>query len=323
MRNTFLIFSFGFLLLIGCEKKDDTVTPETPKGTSSFTTANIKTKSVYFSFSANDTVAGTAQWDVKFTRLAAPDDSLKSFPIYPGIVLNNSLGVLAAFTDNADFSAFKASSAAGFKNDILDTVAVDSTAGIKVTPVYYSFDSRETTSVSGPWDIKMTINAMQEPLIILNSAKGVTGKVIDGEVFENVQAATVPDLITDTNDTTLVIGNKCLQYDPSTHLMHPYTNRTFIVRTLNGARVKFKMLDYYRSNVSGFMKFQFTAPERYAIGTALFSYNPDHSLTPYSKRVFSIKTSAGKFVKLQPLTYYKITGTTKESGYIKFDYVVE
>lgn len=327
MRNLFLLTIISIFLLTGCEKKEDPVTSKTNEGVT-FTTASIKPGPVYFSFDANDTVSSTAQWDIKFTLLTAPDDLLKEHPIYPGVVVNNSLNVLAAITDNVDFTSFNAGSAKNFRNDIFDTLAVDSTEGIKVTPVYYSFDLRETTSSDGKWDIKMTINESQEPLIILNSAKGVTGKVIDGQSFASVQAATITGLNADVNDTTLVIGNKCFQYNPDTHGLTPYPNRTFVVKTQNGAQVKFRLLDYYRlvgtTRTSGFMKFEFAASERYAIGTSFFFYNEnDHSLTPFTKRVFSIKTHSGKFVKLQPLTYYKISGNIKESGYVKFQYTVQ
>lgn len=320
MKKIILATIFSILILAGCEKKEDILTPTVTEDPI-FTTSNIKTKPVYFSFAAKDTVASTSVWDMKLTTVFAPDDSARQFP-FPGIVLNSASNVLGTFIDKK-YENVDAATVSGLIKDITDTLWTDSTRNIKTTPVYYSFDKRDTTSADGNWDVKMTINASQEPLIILNKAKGVTGKVVDNTTFSTYSPMTVA-LESDVNDTTLVIGNKCLLYaGPPTHKLNPIPGRTFVVRTINGARVKFQMLNYYNAaGASGYMKFEVVSPERYAIGSYCLNYAgaPTHKLNPYTDRTFVVKTSAGKFAKFKILTYYNEAGA---SGYMKFQYVVK
>ena len=309
-----------FAGLTGCKKDDSPVTPVVTTS-DIFTTSNVKTKPVYFSFASKDSVASTAAWDLKLTTVFAPDDSLRQFP-FPGIVLNANLNVLGTYVDGADFSTVDAASVTGLKRDIIDTLASDSTRNIKTAPVYYSFDQRDTTSSTGNWDIKMTVNTFLEPLIILNTGKGVSGKVLDNSDFATMSAAVIPTLESDVNDTTLVIGNKCLLYDPTTHRLNPIANRVFVIRTINGARVKFRMLNYYNgAGASGYMQFQYVAPERYSIGSFCLNYNSTtHHLDPYANRTFFVQTTGGKRAKFKMLTYYNEQSV---SGFMKFEYVVQ
>lgn len=319
MKALFIIIFFA--LFIGCEKDETTNPTPTPTGFT-FTTGNIKVSPAYFSVSARDTVAATANWDMKFTALYAPDDSLRQFA-FPGVVLNPSAGVLGTFVDQ-QFSVVNPSSVPNLKRDILDTVAIDSTRNIKTSPVYYSFDSRDTTSADGNWDIKWTVNSFMEPIVVLNKDKGVTGITLDNVDFHTVNTPSIPVLESDVNDTTLVIGNKCFLYaGPPTHRLNPVANRVFVVRTINGARVKFRTLNYYNSaGTSGYPQFEYVAPERYSIGTFILKYAgpPTHKLNPYPNRTFVVKTSGGSFVKFEMLTYYNEAGA---SGYVKFNYEIQ
>lgn len=321
MKYLLVTLALAGLLFTGCEKDDAAVTP-TPTTSNVFTSSNIKTKPVYFSFAAKDSVASTGSWDLKLTTVYAPDDSLRQFPS-PGIVLNSALNVTGTYVD-VKYENVDPSTVTGLTKDALDTLVTDSTRSIKTSPVYYSFDKRDTTAADGNWDVKMTINASNEPLIVLNKNKGVTGKVLDATPFATFSPASLTNLESDVNDTTLVIGNKCLLYaGPPTHKLNPIANRTFVVRTINGARVKFQMLSYYNAaGASGFMKFQFVAPERYSIGSFCLKYAgpPTHKLNPYPDRTFVVKTAAGAFAKFKLLTYYNEANV---SGYMKFEYAIK
>lgn len=321
MKKLILTTPLFVLLFIGCEKDKDPVTPPV-SGSNTFSSSNVKTSPVYFSFSSKDSVQSTQQWDLKLTTLFSPDDSLRQFP-FPGIVLNSSLGVLGTFVDQK-FDLVNPSAVTGLKKDIVDTLGIDSTRNIKTSPVYYSFDLRDTTSVDGNWDIKWTVNAFMEPIVVLNTGKGVTGKVLDNSNFSTLSAALVTGLESDLNDTTLVIGNKCFLYaGPPTHKLNPVANRVFVVRTINGARVKFRTLNYYNSaGASGYPKIEFAAPERYSLGTFVLKYAgpPTHKLNPYTDRTFVVKTHDGKFAKFEMLSYYNEAGV---SGYMKFKYEIQ
>ncbi|KAB2923934.1 MAG: hypothetical protein F9K22_07580 [Bacteroidetes bacterium] len=323
MKRSLLFAVLAAAVFIGCEKDDDNpVDPGTNTG-ATFTTGNIKTRPVHFSFATKDTVAASAAWDMKLTTLYSPDDSLRQYP-FPGIVLNPTTGVTGTFVDQK-FDLVTASAVTGLKKDILDTVAVDSIrTSIKTSPVYYSFDLRDTVSASGNWDIKWTVNASNEPLVVLNRNKGVTGTVLEGTDFATLNTAALSLGTTDANDTTLVIGNKCFLYaGPPTHRLNPVAGRVFVVRTINGARVKFRTLSYYNAaGTSGFPKFEYAAPERYSIGTFILKYAgpPTHKLNPFTDRTFVVKTGAGAFVKFEILTYYNEAGT---SGYVKFKYQIQ
>lgn len=321
MKTLILFLSLFGLLFVGCEK-DDTVSV-TPPISNTFTSGNIKTKPVYFSFAIKDSVLSTANWDLKLTTLYAPDDSLRQFP-FPGIALNPMLNISAAIVDGVTFSSVDQSSITGLKKDAIDTTKIDSTRNIKTMPLYYSFARRETTTVDGDWDVKLTINAFAEPLIVLNKSKGVTGKVLDNTDYSTLSSALVTGLETDVNDTTLIIGNKCFLYaGPPTHKLNPIANRTFVIRSINGARIKVKMLSYYNAaGASGYFKFEYTAPENYSIGTSLFKYAgpPTHKLNPYMDRTFVVSTATGNRAKFKMLTYYNEAGA---SGYMKFEYDIK
>jgi hypothetical protein len=322
MKKIFALMILSGVLITGCEKDDTTVTPTTPTS-NVFTSGNVKTKAVYFSFAAKDSVASTAAWDMKLTTLYAPDDSLRQFP-FPGIALNPSGVVAGTIVDGTPCASVDPSTVTGLKKDIVDTVKIDSTRSIKGTPLYYSFARRETTTVTGDWDVKLTINASAEPLIVLNKIKGVLGKVLDNTDYATLNAATVTGLEADVNDTTLVIGNKCFLYaGPPTHKLNPVTNRTFIIRSSNGARIKAKMLNYYNAaGTSGYFKFEYSAPEAYSLGTSILKYAgpPTHKLDPITDRTFVVNTSAGAKAKFKMLTYYNAAGA---SGYMKFEYEVK
>lgn len=322
MKHLVVLFSLAAFLFIGCENDDAAVTP-TPTSNIVFTSGNIKTKAVYFSFAAKDSVASTAAWDLKLTTLYAPDDSLRQFP-FPGIALNPSGTVSAAIVDGTPFASVNQTTVTGLKKDIVDTVKVDSTRNIKTMPLYYSFARRETTTVTGNWDVKLTVNASMEPIMILNKEKGVTAKVLDGTDYATLKAATVTDLQTDINDTTLAIGNKCFLYaGPPTHRLNPVANRTFVIRSADGTRTKAKMLSYYSAaGTSGYFKFEYTAPEYYSIGTGVLKYAgpPTHKLNPITDRTFVVSTTTGARAKFKMLTYYNEAGA---SGYMKFEYEVK
>jgi hypothetical protein len=317
-KLTSLLLLIG-LLFIGCEK-DDTVSPPTTSS-SVFTSGYMKTTPVYFSFAVKDSVASTGNWDLKLTTVFAPDDSLRQFPS-PGIVLNSALNVTGTYVDTK-FETVDAAAVTGLTKDAVDTIAIDSTRYIKDMPVYYSFDKRDTTSADGNWDIKWTLSVpgpQGEPIIVLNRQKGVTGKVLDGVDFSTVKHATITDLQSDVNDTTLVIGNKCFLYNPTNHTLSPIANRVFVIRTINGARIKFRTLSYYRGG-SGYPKFEFVGPEKYSIGSFCLKYDGStHKLNPYTDRTFVVKTSTGARAKFKMLTYYNEKNV---SGYMKLEYEVK
>lgn len=136
------------------------------------------------------------------------------------------------------------------------------TENVKTAPTYFSFDTGAATDSSGAWDVKFTYSymvvdtsmpAIKYPFIALNASRGVTGKVIDGTDFASVNGATVSGLASDAVGAP-VIGDQCLNYDGSTHRLNPYPDRTFVIQTGTGKRVKFKMVSYYNeAGTSGFM----------------------------------------------------------------------
>jgi hypothetical protein len=320
MKYQIITLMLAGLLLAGCEK-DSSVDPPVTATSKTFTSSNIKTKPVYFSFAANDSVASSANWDLKLTTVFAPDDSLRQFPS-PGIVLNSALNVTGTYVD-VKYENVDAAAVTGLSKDATDSLVTDSTRSVKTSPVYYSFDKRDTTTADGNWDVKFTVNAAMEPLVVLNKAKGVTGKTLDATPFGTYNAAQVA-LESDVNDTTLAIGNRCFLYaGPPTHRLNPVANRTFVVRTINGARVKFQTLSYYNAaGASGYFKLQYAAPERYSIGSFCLKYAgpPTHKLNPYTDRTFVVKTSAGAKAKFRMLTYYNEANV---SGFMKFEYEVK
>ncbi len=142
------------------------------------------------------------------------------------------------------------------------SVRFTTTDNVKTTPTYFSFDTGAATDSAGAWDIKMTYSymnvdpsmpAIKFPFIALNASRSVTAKMVDGSGFTSVNGETVNGLSTDS-DTVAVIGTNCLNYEGTTHRLNPYPNRTFILQTGLGKRVKFAMVSYYNeASVSGFM----------------------------------------------------------------------
>lgn len=180
MRLTVVIaLAVGLLAAAGCEKKEDApVTPSPTGGSGIFTSSNVKTAPVYFSFDAKDSVPVSGAWDLKLTTMYAPDDTAKAFK-YPGIALNRQ--------------------------------------------------------------------------------RNVQAKIVDGQTYESVDQSAATALQTDPNDTTVIIGIRCLYYTgPPSHRLNPYDNRTFVVQTGSGKRAKLRMLSYYNDQgVSGYMKFEY------------------------------------------------------------------
>lgn len=319
MNKQFLLLPLLVALFLGCEN-DNTTDPPPPTTGKTFTSGNIKNTPVYFSFDAGDSVSSSANWDMKLTgKLYSPEDSLKQFP-FPGIVLNPALNVLGTYVDGIAYELVDPSQVPNLKKDELDSLTTFQTGNIKYTPVYYSFDARDTVSSDQNWDIKLMRNAATEPIIILNRTKGITASVVDGIPFSNVTAAKDSTLAPDPSDTTFIIGNKCFAYNPATHTLAPYTDRTFVLRTNNGARVKFRMLEYVMNGDIRAVKFEFVAPERYSIGTLCLKYlgaAGGHNLEPYQNRNFVIQTSSSKRVKFRMLSYLRSIGE------MKFEYEIK
>lgn len=141
-------------------------------------------------------------------------------------------------------------------------VRFTTTDNVKTLPTYFSFDTGTATDSAGAWDVKLTFSymvvdtsmpAIKYPYIALNTARGVTAKMVDGSDFASVNGATVSGLAADGAGSP-VIGNLCLNYEGTTHRLNPYANRTFVLQTGLGKRIKFKMVSYYNeAGTSGFM----------------------------------------------------------------------
>jgi hypothetical protein len=139
-------------------------------------------------------------------------------------------------------------------------------ASVKTAPVYFSFDTGGIVDSTGAWDLKLTytlmvvdtsIPAIKYPFIALNQSRTVQGKIVDGMDFSACNGSTTTGLALD-NGTSAVIGVNCLNYDSNTHLLNPFANRTFVVKTGSNARTKFKMVSYYNEAlVSGYMTFDY------------------------------------------------------------------
>lgn len=142
-----------------------------------------------------------------------------------------------------------------------NTVRFTTAQNVKTTPTFFSFDTGTTTDTLGAWDVMFgTIGVpagpgmtVQFPAIRLNRGRAVSAKIVDGTEFASVNGATVSGLTADT-DTSYAIGMECLDYDDASHQLSPYANRTFVLQTGAGTRVKFKMVSYYsEAGASGFM----------------------------------------------------------------------
>ena len=142
-----------------------------------------------------------------------------------------------------------------------------STGNVKNTPAYFSFDKKDTTAPTQTWDIMLTntlmsvdpsIPPIKYPVIQFNRSGNVSGAIVDGKDYDTIDPSTVTGLKTDTNDTTLVIGTHCLNYDDATHRLNPYPNRSFVVRTAGNRLVKFRVVSYYSpAGVSGYITFDY------------------------------------------------------------------
>lgn len=140
----------------------------------------------------------------------------------------------------------------------VQTSTVDISGGEK----FLSFAMGTITPAN--WDVKLTVMAVPSPIgtvnfpgIALNREKNVLAKIINGANFDVVNAKTETGLTADI-DTMYVIGTACLSYDENTHHLSPYDNRTFVISTTAGNRVKLRMLSYYNDNgASGYMKFEY------------------------------------------------------------------
>ncbi len=135
MKHVFLSAVLAVLLVMGqgCKKDSDTVVDTPATGTATFSTANIKTSPVYFSFDAKDTVKSTQAWDVKFTTMFAPDDSTKSFA-FPGVALNRALNVQGKIVDGTAFEAVNAAAVSGLATDKNDSTYVIGTLALSYDP---------------------------------------------------------------------------------------------------------------------------------------------------------------------------------------------
>lgn len=144
-----------------------------------------------------------------------------------------------------------------------------SSNNVKVSPVYFSFDSKDSTTSSGSWDLKLTTmvapddtsGAFQFPGIQLNRTRGVLAKIVDGIPFDSVNVANVTGLNGDT-DTSYAIGTFCLYYTGTTgnppHRLIPYQDRTFVIKSGSGKLAKLRMLSYYnQAGTSGYMTFEY------------------------------------------------------------------
>lgn len=145
---------------------------------------------------------------------------------------------------------------------------VFASANVKLSPVYFSFGTKDSVTANDAWDLELNVVSVladsasnlyvKFPVIILNRARNVEARVIDGEPFDSVNASAVTGLATDPSDTTFVIGEGCLNYDGVNHTLNPYDNRTFVVQTGSSQRVKMRMLSYYNDQgASGYMKFEY------------------------------------------------------------------
>lgn len=325
MKALLISLTLAGLLFFGCEKDDTTVTPVTPTS-KTFTSANVKNGPVYFSFATGDTTASSGAWDLKLSNgLFSSDDSTNSYP-FPGITLNPSAAVMAKFVDGTKYEDVNASAVTGLAADNTGFFTY-TTRRLHSGPFYFSFDTGDTTTSTGNWDVKMFRDPNNNffPTFALNRTKGVQAKMLDTTAsFQTLNQFFVSGLAGDPNDSTYTIGQGCFSYDTTSHLLSPYTNRVFVIKTAAGSIVKVRNLGYYNSaSASGYVKFEYynKKKENYAIGTNCLSYNGStHILSPYTNRTFVVKTAAGATAKFKMLTYYN---EANASGFMKFQYEVK
>jgi len=148
-----------------------------------------------------------------------------------------------------------------------------SSNNVKLSPVYFSFDLKDSTTQTGAWDLKLTTMTAPEdtlgtfkfPGIQLNKTRNVKAKIVDNANLDSLNALTVTELVGDT-DTSYAIGTLCLYYTGTTgtppHSLKPYDKRIFVVETGSGKRVKFQMKSYYNTaGASGYMTFDYIVYE--------------------------------------------------------------
>jgi hypothetical protein len=322
MRTLVSLFA-AILVFAGCQKDSTNPVSTAPTtSTSVFTSGNVKLSPVYFSFAKGDSVSAADQWDLKLTTLYDATDLTNSYP-FPGIALNPQTNAQATLVDGQTYDSVDPTTVTGLRADKTGFVTF-TTANIKNGPVYFSFSNGDTTTSSLPWDIQFTVDATRFPLVILNRQKSVEAAFKDTSAsFAAFNQYSVSDnaLKTDPNDTTFVIGSNSFSYDPNTHILSPYADREFVVKTTLGEKVKFHILSYYNaSGASGYVTFEYysKSKENYPIGTNCLSYDgTTHILSPYNNRTFVVQTSTGKRAKFKMLTYYNDAGA---SGYMKFQF---
>lgn len=177
------------------------------------------------------------------------------------------LTVFALFVALAVAGCKKNDNPADSSQTTFSSTGTFSTGNVKNSPVYFSFEKKDTTARTQTWDIVLTntlmsvdpsIPPIKYPVIQFNRSGNVSGAIVDSRDYDTIDPSAVTGLKTDTNDTTLVIGTNCLKYDDATHRLNPYPNRSFVVRTAGNKLVKFRLVSYYNSaGVSGYITFDY------------------------------------------------------------------
>jgi hypothetical protein len=179
----------------------------------------------------------------------------------------NRITVLALFVVLAAAGCRKNDNPADSSQTTFSATGTFSTGNVKNSPAYFSFDKKDTTAPTQTWDIVLTntlmsvdpsIPPIKYPVIQFNRSSNVSGAIVDGKEYDTIDPSAVTGLKTDTNDTTLVIGTNCLNYDGTTHRLSPFPNRSFVVRTASNKLVKFRLVSYYNTaGVSGYITFDY------------------------------------------------------------------
>lgn len=110
-------------------------------------------------------------------------------------------------------------------------------------PVYYSLESNTPVDAAsaewGGWDI-----ALQGTEMRVNG-----GVIMIDTSFADVVEAPEDGYATDTPETPAIPGGSgkgWFDYDPTTHVITPVENRTFILKLESGRYAKLRVTDYYR-----------------------------------------------------------------------------
>lgn len=111
------------------------------------------------------------------------------------------------------------------------------------TPVFYSLESNTPVSATqaefGGWDISMKGTELR-----VNG-----GVVMVDSAFAEVTEAPADGYVSDTPEQTAIPGGSgkgWFNYDPTTHIITPVENRTFVLKLKNGRYAKLRVTDYYR-----------------------------------------------------------------------------